>query len=220
MTKTFLTLLILLFPLQVFAGDLDVGLFAKSGITDSQLLYFGIDTEIKKISLISKFNYGKQNSLKIENNAFLRLGYDSKLSEKWSLWFFDQIEYNKLRKIDFENFFGGGPKYSFCKNFSISAGYLQHHQRIEYDTLNINRFSFRLKDKVKLFRVVAFTGIIFYQPNLKDFDDYIFTGEASIKQKIAARLSLKLLLTDQYRSRSETDEKNDLSLILSLGIKI
>lgn len=213
--KRFLIFLILFFPLQTLAGDLDIGLSAKSGITDSQSFYLGLDTKIKEISLVSKLNYGERNDLEIENKAFLRLGYDPKLNDKWSLWFFDQAGYNKLRKIDFENFFGGGPKYSFCKNFSVSIGYLQHHQKIESDTLDINRLSLRLKGKVK-----SFKAVIFYQPNLEDLDDYIFTGEASIKQKIAARLSLKLSLTDQYRSRPETDEKNELSVILSLGIKI
>ena len=203
------------YPLPVKAGSFDIGLSTTSGITDSRSLYLGLDTKIKGVSLVSKLNYGEQNNLEIENKAFLRLGYDPKLNDKWSLWFFDQAGYNKLRKIDFENFFGGGPKYILYKDFSISAGLLQHHQKIENDTIDINRLSFRLKGKINSFKVV-----IFYQPNLEDFDDYIFTGEASIEQEIASRVSLKLILTDQYRSRSEIDEKNELSLVLSLGIKL
>lgn len=199
---------------SALAGSFDIGLSTKSGITDSQSLYLGIDTEIKKISIASKLDYGKQNGLKIENKAFLRLGYDPKINDKWSLWFFDQAGYNKIRKIDFENFFGGGPKYTFHKNFSISAGLLQHHQKIGNHAFDINRLSFRLKSKIN-----SFKGIVFYQPNLEDFDDYIFIGEVSVGQKITSCLSLNLMLTDQYRSRSEIAEKNELSLILSLGIE-
>ena len=128
--KILLIFLFLLFPLPALAGSLDLGLSTTSGITDSRSLFLGLDTEIKEISLTSKLNYGERDNLEIENKAFLRLGYDPKLNDKWSLWFFDQAGYNKLRKIDFENFFGGGPKYIFYKNFSISAGYLQHHQGI------------------------------------------------------------------------------------------
>lgn len=201
------------YPLSVNAGSFDIGLSTTSGITDSRSLYLGLDTKIKEISLISKLNYGERNNLEIENKAFLRLGYDPKLNDKWSLWFFNQAGYNKQRKIDFENFFGGGPKYTFYKDCSISAGLLQHYQKMENDTLDRNRLSFRLKGKIK-----SFKAVIFYQPNLDDFDDYIFTGEASIRQKIASQLSLKLTLTDQYRSISLTNEKNELSLILSLGI--
>lgn len=198
----------------VRAGNLDIGLSTTSGITDSKSLYLGFDTKIKEISLISKLNYGKQNDLEIENKALLRLGYDPKLNNKWSLWFCNKAGYNKIRKIDFENFFGGGPKYTFYKDCSISVGLLQHHQKMEEDTLDINRLSFRLKGKIN-----SFKAVIFYQPNVDDFDDYIFTGEASIGQKIASQLSLKLTLSDQYRSTSKV-EKNELSLVLSLGIEL
>jgi len=198
----------------VFAGSLDLGLSSKSGVTDSQSVYLGLDTKIKEISLIGKLNYGEQNDIEVENKAFLRLGYDPKLTDKWSLWFYDQIGYNRIRNIDFENFIGGGPKYSFYKDFSISAGLLQHHKKFENDTLDINRLSFRLKGEID-----SFKAVIFYQPNLEDFDDYIFAGEASFRQDITSKLSLKLTLTDQYRSMS-IGEKNDLSLVLALGIEL
>jgi len=35
-----------------FAGSLDLGLSSKSGVTDSQSLYLGLDTKIKGISCI------------------------------------------------------------------------------------------------------------------------------------------------------------------------
>jgi len=198
----------------VFAGSLDLGLSTKSGVTDSQSLYLGFDTKIKEITLTGKLNYGEQNDIEVENKAFLRLGYDPKLTDRWSLWFYDQAGYNKIRNIEFENFFGGGPKYTFYKDFSISAGLLQHHKKLENDTFDMNRLSFRLKGKINQFKAV-----IFYQPNLEDFDDYIFTGEASFKQDITSKLSLKLILTDQYRSMS-IGEKNDLSLVLALGVRL
>ena len=83
-------LALLLTGSPVFADSLDLGLSIKSGITDSRSLYLGLDTKIKEISLTSKLNYGEQNDLEVENKAFLRLGYDPKLNDKWSLWFYDQ----------------------------------------------------------------------------------------------------------------------------------
>jgi hypothetical protein len=213
--KLLITLFFLFFPTLSSAGNFDIGLSMASGITDSQSFHLEVQSKIKKIFIASRFNYGEQNNKETENKGFLRSGYDLKINEKFSLWFFDQAGYNKQRKIDFENFFGGGPKYNLSENFSVSVGCLHHYLKNESDSFNVSRLSLRFKGKLKIFSTV-----IFYQPNLNNFDDYIFTGEASVKKEILEKLSLKLLLIDQYRSISEISEKNELSLILSVSFEL
>jgi len=102
--KTLIIFLLFLLPFPALAGNFDMDLTSTSGIIDSQSLYFGIDTEIKKISLVSKLNYSEQNdletedkvletedkvletenkALEIENKAFLRLGYNLTITLKY-----------------------------------------------------------------------------------------------------------------------------------------
>ena len=88
--KTLIIFLLLFLPFPALAGNFDMDLTSTLGIIDSQSLYLGIDSEIKKISLVSNLNYSEQNDLKIEDKvletedkAFLRLGYNLTITLKY-----------------------------------------------------------------------------------------------------------------------------------------
>jgi len=215
--KYLLLFILLRLPTFAHALTLDVDLSMLSGVVDSQSQKFELNSSILNTTL--RYRYEKIDDKTKENNVLLRSGYDPRLTDLWSLWSFAQLGYDKIREIDFESYIGGGLKYYLLEDFSISLGYLQHHQKFESDSSDTNRISLRLKGQWEFNKILKLSTIIFYQPDL-EFEDRIFSSEASLKYKINEVFSTKLLLIDQYRSASRVDENNELSIILAFSFKI
>jgi len=228
LTVTFLSLLLLIFPSEGFATTIDLGSSYNLGAVESQTLSLSVNTEIQRlislympgwgaiaelddpITLSTEIQYSEAQNDIVKNNGFFRAGYDPGLSENWSLWFYEEIGYNHIAGTDVENFVGGGGKYKFFKNVSASFGCLYHYMETE-EVESIGRWSLRLKAKN------AFGGvIIFYQPDMVDFEDYILKGEAYVRHKLDEVFFLKLSVKDQYRT---SWDKNEFSSIFSVGME-
>ena len=60
-----------------------------------------------------------------------------------------------------------------------------------------------------------------YLPEAEDFDNYLLVGEIGVEAAMSDRLSLRVVLQDKYdNTPAEGKERNDLSLIAGLGIKL
>ncbi len=205
------------------AGELDLGLSYLSGITEKRLLAISLQAEKGTVSGSTEIRYAQEEGAVSENGGHIRLGYDPKISERWSLWFLDQLGYDERRGIDLENFAGGGPKYTFEMldsklKTSLSAGLLQHHIRYEDDPVtNTARLSLRPKLRYQISNDLSFRLVAFYQPNIEDFEDYIIIGETSLKYDLTKKAGLKIKVEDEYRSVSRC-ENNDLRAVLALAI--
>jgi len=204
-------------------GSLDIGASFINNINDSRSLHLKYKASFNDCELSSKFQYGKINDTEIQNNLYLRFGYDPPINEKWSLWIFDKAGYNRIRKIDFENFAGVGPKYTLLetegRKASISFGYMPHFQKFEDYSKTTNRLSLRLKGKEYIEADYEIKLVLFYQPNMENLDDYLLNGEFSWKYKLVGSTSLKISVTDQYRSISEI-EKNELIGMIALSFEL
>ena len=205
------------------AGSIDIGSSLISSINDANSLYLNYESTFGSCEFSSKFRYEKTNDIETQNNLYFKFGYDSLVNEKWSLWLFDEAGYNKIQGIDLENFAGAGPKYTFLntktRKVSISFGYLPHFQQFEDYSKTTNRLSLRLKGKDYVEKDYEIKIILFYQPNLEDFDDYLLSGEFFWKYRLVGSTSVKISVTDQYRSMSEI-EKNELIGMLALSFEL
>ena len=223
--KTALFLFILYgFGITAFAGTFDMGLNYASGISNKK----GVNTsfEVKKgsFSFGLDFNYAKQDGLTSQDNMGFGIGYDKKVSKKWSYWLFNLSKYDRMQKINIENFCGGGPKYTFIENkkiktLSLSSGFLQHY--IDYANVkvrNLIRFSGRLKTVFMITDDMSFAFSGFYQPNMADFDDYIIRITADLSHSITKTISLKFKVRDLYRSVTEAEKNNDFTSTLALSV--
>lgn len=213
----YLFFILLLSPISAHALTLDVDLSMLSGVIDSQSQKFELSSPILDTTL--RYRHEEVDDKAKENNLLFRSGYDPKLTNLWSLWSFAQIGYDKIKKIDFESYVGGGLKYYLAEDLSVSLGYLQHHQKFENDSSDTNRISLRLKGKWEFNKTLELKTIMFYQPDI-EFEDRIFFGEASLRYKINEVFSMKLFINDQYRSVSRVDENNELLIALALSFKI
>lgn len=218
-----------------YAAELDLGVDYLSGKDESRALVLGLNVPLhKEVSLSSKIRYAKRNSDISQNQGLLRAAWDPKLTEDWSLWFYEQAGYDTPKKIEFENFMGGGPKYTLHKSstskYSISAGYLNHYQELsEGDITDVHRLSFRLKAKQLIYFNLLLPGgkiigegpkiiaVFFYQPNIENPGDYLFSGEISLVIAVSESIDLKAYIEDHYRSVSEIPQKNELLTGLKLA---
>lgn len=229
---TFLLTIFFLFisTIPLNATSLDLGTSLDFGAMDSRTLSLNAETKIYRlvsirapgwradiefndpIVLKTELQYSETEDGVTKNNGFFRAGYDPRLDESWSLWFFEEIGYRHLVDYETENFAGGGVKHNFSKNTSISFGYLHHYLEIEnLGTENTDRWSLRLKAKSSWGGMV-----IFYQPDIRDFEDYILRSEAYVKHQLDNRY-IKFSVKDQYRTSWE--HRNELSAIFSVGIE-
>lgn len=77
------------------------------------------------------------------------------------------------------------------------------------------RFSQVLSPTAKAWQAVE------YLPKADDFGDYLLRAEAGIEATLTTRMNLRLVLQDTYDSTPGKDlEKNDLTLIAGVGIKL
>lgn len=241
--KLLIPLIILFFYITPLgATSLDLGTSYDLGVIDSNTLSLSAETEIQKlvsvytperepvaeldlddpITLSTEIQYGETRDDIIKNNGFVRAGYDPGLNEDWSLWFYEEVRYNHVTEVNVENFAGGGIKYKLFSNASISFGNLYHYLEIDtvksIDYKHTNRWSLRLKIKSSSMSKSSSAGmVVFYQPNMVDFEDYILKGEAYLKRKLDNKFFLKFSVKDQYRTNWN---KNEFSSILSVGIEL
>lgn len=219
-----LTLLMALLAGLTYGAELDVGLSYLSGTTEKKGLDVSLEAEKGAVSGSARIRYAEQDEAISENRGHLRLGYDPVISQKWSLWFYEQAGYDEMREIDYENFIGGGPKYKFgLRNaecgISLSLGILQHHTRYEDERVtDVARLSLRPKLRWQISDNFSFALVAFYQPNIEHFKDYIITGEAGLRYSLTEKVGLKLKVEDEYRSVSAIEDKNQLTAVLALSV--
>jgi len=223
--NTFVTLFFLLFfeTGTCAAASLDIGFNYSRGVSEERGIDVSFSIEKSSFSLGADFRYSKLDRDVSVNNGGFRVGYDSQVSKKWFAWTFNQSRYDRVQKINFENFFGGGPKYllknSAAFSTSLSIGILQHH--VDYEggkNENLARLSARHKMKWQISKSMNFKFVGFYQPDISSFSDYIVTGESELGHTISEKISVKMKVNETYRSVTET-KHNDIitSFVLSVN---
>jgi hypothetical protein len=208
---------------HTFKGELNIGLSQSSGVSKKNDIDVAFVLKRKAFLLNIETKYISNEKQMIENKGNIKLKYDPVISDKWSLWLFNQTGYNKKREVRLENFIGGGPKYNFSLSYpiigSISIGLLQHHIKYTDDNIdNMARISLRIKGDWQISKNFSFNTTIFYQPNIKTYQDYIIVGKAELKFRITEVIGLKLKIEDEYRSISKIDKNNSFTTTLALSI--
>ena len=193
------TLIVVLLPLPVSAGKLDISHSLVKSTVDSYVVSAGISDQAGPLDFNAEYHYGKIADLVSSDDGEVGVGYDPVINDKWSLWSDVRAGYNNVLGIDFENFIGFGPKYYILKGdkrkISLSTGVLYHYR--SGDEKGKGRYSHRLK-----YEDEWFSGVWFHQPNLKDSSDYITKGEA----RIGFSKTLSIFYKEEYRSLIDTRE--------------
>lgn len=193
------TLIVVLLPFRVSAGELDISYSSMKSTVDSYATSARVSEQAGPLDFYAESHYGKTDDIVIADDGEVSIGYDPPITKRVSLWFDVTAGYNKMLGIRFENFVGFGPKYYLMKSekrkLSLSTGILYHYR--SDDDEGDGRYSHRFK-----YGDAWVSGVYFYQPNMSDSADYITKGEIRIKLSDV----LSVFYKEEYRSLGSARE--------------
>ncbi len=150
--------------------------------------------------------YGESNAVADTNKAFGHLRFIHSLSDNDNLRYemFSQLESDEFRLINSRLLGGIGLRYRLLNSEERGKGFFGlsiFHENIEYIESSLNpkeenqRLNVYLSYSIKLDKSAAFSYVLYYQPKVDDFSDYIVTNDLELKVKLYKTLDLKLSVT-------------------------
>ncbi len=131
---------------------------------------------------IAQAEYAALDNKTINNGGFFHLRYNYALFRSVKAECFSQIQYNKIWNMPFRFLLGAGPRFKLLdvKKNRLYFGplYMFEVQQVkggDYTQYN-HRMSAYLSWNSELNTIVFFSGTVYYQPLLKGFENYRFTG--------------------------------------------
>jgi len=190
---------------------IEAGFETKRGNTDkdnyqgsSRVTY----DEAKEYVVWTEFSgeYGESNTVADTNKAFGHLRLIHSLGDNDNLRYeiFSQLESDEFRLINSRLLGGIGLRYRLLNSEERGKGFFGlsiFHEDIEYKESSLNpqeenqRLNLYLSYSFKLDKSAAFSYVLYYQPKVDDFSDYIATNDLEVKVKLYKRLDLKLNVT-------------------------
>ncbi len=170
---------------QVFSSELDTHLQYKS----KKSLYL----------ILGSYGFLKGANNKLIDHAFLHFRYNYKMNKtiRWEI--FTQLQNNLITLIKSRFLLGTGPRFKIFSNktFRLYAGALVMYEQeqesgslpqLHKDLRNSNYVSFSFTPN-KMLEIVSTS---FFQPLLKEWNDYRILNQISVKAKAGKHLGLKL----------------------------
>ncbi len=242
---------ILLIPFQKTHAQWKSQLTLGSAYYSGNIEKFDIRTEgsiTRKDSLIEAKVFGKliySETNKHKNNEEYSGGikFDYKPYNKFTPFVLLAAYRNLYKKIELRGSALAGSKYVIYRgldslrkvvsDYSISAAMEYNTERyskyedaegntIEKSPKSKFRLSLRPKIKQYLSKNLYLEHLTFYQPNLKNFSDYMLVSITKLSTKISKKIEFGISYEFNYESKpvSETVEKKDQVVLAKLTIKI
>ena len=163
----------------------------------------------------------QNDTSQLEHNGAITLIFDYNANKKFSPFVFTGWEYDSLAGVDNRTNLGMGAKYRFTNYSSISAALLIESQTYTGDSAELlSRISVRPKYKRSFDNGSIFDWIIFYQPSISDWYDYLIKSELNTSLQTSIQwLAFTCTAVYDYNSRPPADVKH-ADLDLSIGITI
>lgn len=202
---------------------LSLGAYYYTGNTDK--FDFASDFQLtRKDSLIEsklfiKGAYGEVSSVKNKQELKAGLKFDYKPKSTFSPFVLLSLYNNEFKHINYRISSLVGAKYLFYSteksNYSLSfalqydteqydKGFNDLGEAISDSTASKFRLSVRPKFKQKIGDNIDFLAVVFYQPNLHEFnDDYLLEGNFALSTKLLKNLALKISYNFDYESLLE-----------------
>ncbi len=176
-----------------------------------------------------KFVYNKKDSE--ETNKGTTAGFKTDLFQygKWSPYWAMEYFSNKYKGYDNKWSALAGVKYRIYNkpdtcDYSISTAVV--YDNVDYtpeeNTLDneVYRLSIRPKIKQKIGETLYLLHNTFYQPNLKDFRDYLITSTTKLENKLGKKLYLQISFEYEYRSKVPTEDYKKSDICTEIGLKL
>ncbi len=217
--------------------DLSAGYSMNRGNSDTQNLLARAAAvkqfeEIWRLTGKGEYAWGKtkdQDTGEYEQTAdrgLLSGQADLFLIENGFLYGRSEASYDRIKDLDRRLDSGLGIGYNIWRrgdnSASLEAGTSYIDSKFDDGTTDHGLF-LRLAQNgtLKINERVTFLESIEYKPKFEDFQDYLLTAEAALRVSLAGNLYFQLTVTNRYENNvPEGTERNDLSMIGSLGLSI
>lgn len=160
------------------------------------------------------------------NDGFAHLRYNRELPiDFFLIEAFTQYQYNGAQNLIFRQLAGAGPRFSLIDStkmrcFLGTLGMFEFEERKNLDGTKKFRLSSYISLSAKITDYVNFGTVFYYQPNFANFEDYRFSGEASLKIDITKNFLIKIIYQHNYDAYApEGIQQLNYSLKNSLGWK-
>lgn len=149
--------------------------------------------------LMANYNFLKGANQKYVDNRFVHFRYAFKVIRRLNLESYIQAESNLITQLESRYILGAGPRVKVFSNKLIHlhvASHLNFERKIErttpdvahHDLRSSSYFSFVMTPNERL----EFSSTFFYQPVLKNFNDFRILNYATLKVKAAKHLALSV----------------------------
>jgi putative salt-induced outer membrane protein YdiY len=210
-------------------GELSGRLRAASGNTDlfqvGGDMGVGVLTEHHWLRAYAGMERLEQKGKDILDNRYLHLRYNYRFSERFRTFHFFQLQANQNLLLDQRRLLGSGLRYRVLEGarsrLEVGSGFMLESERLNDGKLGPEEDPD--SETVRMTNLVVGSGslgegskwvtVVYYQPNVKGFEDYRLSGEVGLGVEIIASLQLDVVLTWRHDSRAPAElEKNDLGL--------
>ncbi len=192
-----------------FSGATSLNFSLKRDIND----YLGFSSRIhlqykmNKHLVLLKNDIELQNieGNKFENAGITHLRYNYRFHPRIAWEIFTQAQYNKVSKIDFRYLFGTGPRFKLTTSERYKC-YFGTHIMYEHEELNDGitpiqrdfRSSSYLSFSLYPTSTITLISTTYYQPNLRDFEDYRISSQTSLLIDLFKNFAFKTTYTFTY----------------------
>jgi len=165
----------------------------------------------------------EQKGKDILDNRYVHLRYNYRFSERLRTFHFFQLQANQNLLLDQRRLLGTGLRYRVLggtrNRLEIGSGLMLERERLNAEKLGPEEDP--NTETVRLSNLMVGSGflgegrrwvtVVYYQPNMREFQDYRLSGEVGLGVELVASLQLDVALTWRHDSRAPADlEKDDL----------
>lgn len=138
------------------------------------------------------------------NNGFQHVRYNYILTDFVVLEAFAQYQFNQVQQIDKRILLGLGPRFGILQKDSIKLHVGVQLMR-EWEKAEIYQHNIRSSNYFSAFlqisKTVSFISTTYYQPLIKDFDDYRIANESGLQFDLLENFAMELVYELLYDTR-------------------
>jgi hypothetical protein len=163
--------------------------------------------DVNTYLFLNEFNFVRANTQNLEYNSYQHLRYKKQLKDWLSGEAYAQTQFNQQIGLKFRGLLGAGPRFRLYDNDSIkvfiSPKWLYTYEETTDELArNVrNRFSLYASFIYYKERNFNFDLVLYYQPDVIDFSDFLVLSEIKAEWLITQKLAFRFSLGQNYNSK-------------------
>jgi hypothetical protein len=148
---------------------------------------------------VGNYSFLKGDGTSLIDEAMLHIRYNLKLNKRWRWEAFTQFQQNEILHINTRFLLGTGPRFKAAdtKTIRIYIGsllmYEYEEESVDPKQIHIDgRSSSYVSFNVKLFNAAEIISTTYFQPLVKNLDDYRFLNQSSLRTEISKHFFISI----------------------------